>query len=893
MNQLNFLSRGGEMGRLIREKDWSKTVLGDPQNWPQSLKTTLSIILNSKFPKFVFWGDDLICFYNDAYRPTLGTEGKHPLILGQKAEDAWSEIWHIVKPMMNQVLETGEATWSLNQLIPFYRNGKMEDIYFTFSYSPIVDEDGKIAGIFTSVMETTAEVRSRTELEKVNKRYYDNIMKAPVAMSVLVGENYIVEIANQLMLELWGKQESDVLNKPIFEGLPEVKGQGLEEIMREVFQTGVKFEANERMVLLPRKGKLEAVYLNFVYEPIKDEEGKVSSIVATGTDVTNQVLARQKIEESERRFRKVADSAPVLIWMSGTDKLCYYFNKAWLKFTGRTSEEEYGNGWAEGVHPDDLDRCIEIYSSSFDKREEFYMEYRLRRHDGEYRWLSDNGAPRFTPDGEFEGFIGACMDINDSVTASLTVKENEEKLNIVIEATELGVWEYNYKINSGLFDAQYATIFGYSDPSQLTSDLIEQQMHPDDSEIRDKAHEAVLKTGILHYESRILWADGSVHWIDVSGKLFKDSDGNQEKLMGTVRDITQDKKNAQDLIDREEKFRLLSNEMPQFVWTSDPEGRLNYFNQSVYKYSGLNESILENDRWIEIVHPDDREENLALWTNAIATGEDFLLEHRFRRKDGIYRWQLSRAKALKDSNGNITMWVGTSTDIQDIKELEEQKDYFISMASHELKTPITSIKGYIQLLEGKYRNSEDLLLKNALKVVHKQIESLTTLVGDLLDVSKIKTGGLQLRTKPFSINNLINEVIAEIQQMNPQNEINFSWDKEITVVADEENIRQVIINFLTNAVKYSPNAKQVSVSLKSAENKLTVSVTDAGIGISEENQSKIFERFYRVEGKNEKTFPGFGIGLYIAAEIIRKHKGTIGVNSEMGKGSTFYFTLPL
>ncbi len=893
MNQLNFLSAGGEMGKLIREKDWSKTELGDSRDWPQSLKTTLSIILNSKFPKFIFWGDHLRCFYNDAYRPSLGEDGRHPRILGEKGAIAWPEIWDLVKPMMDGVLQTGEATWSEDAPISFMRNGRMEEMYWTFSYSPIVDENGKIAGIFTTVMETTIAVRTRNELKKDNERYYHNIMQAPVAMCVLRGENFVVDIANDLMLTLWGKPSYQILNKPIFEGLPEAKGQGLEAILEKVYHSGEKFTANERPVSLPRDGALVDLYLDFVYEPVKNESGKVTGVVAIASDVTFSVLARKKIEESEMRFKKVADHAPVLIWMSGTDKLRYYFNKAWLQFSGKTMEEEYGNGWAVGVHPDDFERCIEIYTSNFDKREEFYMEYRLKRYDGEYRWLSDNGVPRFTPDGVFEGFIGACMDIHDSVTSKQVLKESKEKLNIVIEATELAVWEFDYKKDSGSFDSKYASIFGYDDPNELTRSLILEHLHPEDKELRDSAHQKVLETDELRYETRILWSDGSLHWIDVHGKLFKDENGVPEKLFGTIRDITQDKKTKQDLIDREEKFRLLADEMPQFVWTADAEGHLNYFNRSVFEFSGLDESILLHDNWLIVVHPDDREENRRLWRYSVKTGEDFVFEHRFRRKDQQYRWQLSRAKALRDSSGKITMWVGTSTDIQEIKELDEQKDYFISMASHELKTPITSIKGYVQLLESKYRNADDPFLKNSLKVVHKQIESLTTLVADLLDVSKIRTGSLQLRKKYFDINSLIEEVVSEIQSINPQNGIQFSAKSTITVFADEENIRQVIINFLTNAVKYSPDSLKVKVDVELQEKAVQISVTDAGIGISVENQNKVFDRFFRVEGKNEKTFPGFGIGLFIAAEIINKHQGDIGVISKMGEGSTFYFTLPI
>src|SRR6187402_1368886 len=162
---LGFISKGGESGALIRSIDWSKNPLGPIDEWPQSLLTTLSIILNSKFPMFLFWGEELICFYNDAYRPSLGKDGKHPSILGMKGEEAWPEIWHIIKPLIDQVLGGGESTWSEDQLIPIYRNGKIEDVYWTFSYSPVFDESGKAAGVFVTCNETTEKVIAYSQIE--------------------------------------------------------------------------------------------------------------------------------------------------------------------------------------------------------------------------------------------------------------------------------------------------------------------------------------------------------------------------------------------------------------------------------------------------------------------------------------------------------------------------------------------------------------------------------------------------------------------------------------------------------------------------------------------------------------------------------------------------------
>lgn len=165
-----YLTGGGEMGELTRSFDWSKTVIGAPDSWPQSLLTTVSIILSSRFPMVLLWGEDLIQFYNDAYLLTLDNTGKHPKALGQRAEECWAEVWPIMKPLIDGVLTTGEPTWSENQLIPIYRNNKLEDVYWTFSYSRVIDETGKAAGMLAICNETTAQVQSFNELQDAKKQ---------------------------------------------------------------------------------------------------------------------------------------------------------------------------------------------------------------------------------------------------------------------------------------------------------------------------------------------------------------------------------------------------------------------------------------------------------------------------------------------------------------------------------------------------------------------------------------------------------------------------------------------------------------------------------------------------------------------------------------------------
>jgi PAS domain S-box-containing protein len=761
-----FLAGGGEMGALTRAKDWSKTPAGPVSQWPQSLQTTLGILLKCKFPMFLWWGPGLVCFYNDAYRPSLGQDGKHPSILGMPAAEAWPEIWHVIKPLIDQVLAGEEAVWFEDMLVPIYRNGKVEDVYWTFSYSPVNDESGKIAGVLVTCNETTDKVITKRRIEESERNLRSIILQAPVAIAIFRGPDYIVEIANAAALELWGRKEKEVMNKPILGVMSELESQGIKGLLDHVYQTGEHFEAAEFPVQLFRGGKLDNVYINFVYQPLYDNNGTINGIITIGFEVSQHVIARKEIEESE------------------------------------------------------------------------------------------------------------------------------EKLNIVILASELGTWELNLKTDEVTLSDRYLQIFGYKEHADIPHSVFVKHLHPDDSITRGNAFAEALKTSVLGYEARIIWNDGSVHWIEAKGKVFYDDARQPLKLLGTVRDITDEKNNQQELEESEEKFRLLADSLPQFVWTADEKGSLHYFNKAVFDYSGLSAEECANGGWLQIVHPDDRDENIKRWNNSIATGKDFLFEHRFRRYDGEYRWQLSRAVAQKDVNGNIQMWVGSSTDIQQIKEQEQLKDYFISVASHELKTPITSIKGYVQLLKRNYGSSEDTFLKNSLSVIDKQIVTLTTLISDLLDLSKIKTGVLFLKKAPFAINELVQETIDEIIHINPGCSISFSKEAGTVVDADRDRIGQVLINLLTNAVKYSPNSRLVKVTSVVQGDNVTVSVEDSGIGISKANQERIFERFFRVEGSNENMFSGFGIGLFIASEIIQRHGGEIGVKSEPGKGSTFYFSLP-
>ncbi len=293
------------------------------------------------------------------------------------------------------------------------------------------------------------------------------------------------------------------------------------------------------------------------------------------------------------------------------------------------------------------------------------------------------------------------------------------------------------------------------------------------------------------------------------------------------------------------------------------------------------------------MHPDDKEENIRQWTNALATGNDFVFSHRFKRYDGEYRWQLSRAIPQRDSNGTIQLWVGSSTDIQDMKEMDQQKDNFLSIASHELKTPVTTIKAYGQIAESMLAANGDTKTLGIINKMSIQVNRLTTLIEDLLDMTKIQKDRLMYNETLFDVNELVKEVIDDMQKTSATHEINYTLDKEGEIFGARDKIGQVLNNLISNAIKYSPNSKTINISTELQQDGFHLSVTDFGMGISAKQQQHVFDQFYRVNGDSQSTFPGMGIGLYICSQIMKEQAGKLWVESTVGKGSTFHIWLPL
>ena len=260
-------------------------------------------------------------------------------------------------------------------------------------------------------------------------------------------------------------------------------------------------------------------------------------------EVTEHKRAQEALRQSEALFHNMADTAPVMIWMSGIDKLCTFFNKVWLDFTGRALEQELGNGWSKGVHPEDLDPCLEVYVRSFDARQPFAMEYRLRRKDGEYRWLLDNGVPRFAPDGTFLGYIGSCIDVTRMKETEGALHESQKRYRMATEAGRVGVWDLNLETGEFYVDPRLKMLLGYreEDIGNHLDDWVQRLLHPKDLGPATAVAQAHIRgeTSFYEFEHRVLHKDGSIRWFLVRGRLPRRSDGAAPHMLGTYTEITE------------------------------------------------------------------------------------------------------------------------------------------------------------------------------------------------------------------------------------------------------------------------------------------------------------------------------------------------------------------
>ena len=512
------------------------------------------------------------------------------------------------------------------------------------------------------------------------------------------------------------------------------------------------------------------------------------------------------------------------------------------------------------------------------------------------------------------------------------LRQTQRFIERIAETTPGIVYVYDLVERRNIYiNPQITKLLGYSPQTiqALGTELITQLMHPDDFarlSIAFQQFDTVKNGEIIENEYRIRHANGEWRWFSSRDTVFiRKSDGLPCQIVGTSIDITQNKLAETALRQSEERYRYLSNAIPQLVWICNAKGQYHYFNQRWYEFTGQTVEQAMRLGWTEIVHPEDISSVVQGWLVAVRTGEVYEHETRYRRFDSIYRWYLERAIPLKDEQGNIIEWFGTSTDIDERKHLEfehtrllelEQvarteaeganraKDEFIAMVSHDLRSPLNAILGWAKLLRS--RQMDQATVTSALETIERNAQSQAKLLEDLLNISRILQGKLEIEMTLVNLSTIINAAIqaAYPSAIDKSIRLEFVTDDSIPpMMGDSNRLLQVMSNLISNAIKFTPSAGTVQVRLssfterKSRENTQTltpnfaqITVSDTGIGISPEFLPNVFERYHQGTDKQG----GLGLGLAIARHLVELHGGTIQAASPgLGKGATFTIKLPI
>ena len=924
-----FLTGGGEMGELIRSFDWSKTAIGSPDTWPQSLRIAVRIMLDCPFGMYIAWGKEYIQMYNDGYRPILGAT-KHPQALGISTPISFAEIWPTIGPMFDGVMQ-GTPVGFTDFVVQLDRNGFLEECVFDFSYSPIRLEDGEVGGVLTTVIETTEKVKAVKALKESEMRFQNLVREANVGIIVLSGEEMRVDVVNEAYGQLIASKPDDLLGKPLFEVIPEAEDV-FRPLLNKVRQTGESVYLYDQPYGVVVNGiKIEG-YLNVVYQAYKETDGSITGVIVLCQDVTELIKSRKKIEESEAKFKMLSETIPHMVWTATSDGKKNFFNKYFLEYTGLSFEELKDNGWHKIIFPEDLERELAQWNHTIKTEEEFKIEKRVRHHNGTYRWHLCHSIPQKNAEGKITEWIGTNTEIEEqkkfAEELETKVKERTYQLHIqnetfkqAEESSMQGSYSFNLTTGKLSYSDNLYRLIGY-EPNEFEPSLEEfnKHVHPEDRDYVNQAAEKVLASKTAdawHY--RMNTKNGQVINIKGTGRVIES--GDEKLLVGTLQDVTKEFALNKELQEKEAYRKQIINNAPDAVIVINENNIITLWNPKTEKIFGWKaEEVLGLQLTDTIIPTQYREAHREGMKRLLKTGEARILNKTLEltalNKEGK-EFPISLTVSQASQQGNklfiaflrdITLEKRTielaisnqsllkaNTELEASQKLSEkllkQRDEFISIASHEMKTPLTTAKGYTELLLLSLNAENQSSFLYATKT-NQAIKRLNNLVTELLDASKIKNGQLNYNMTTFDFNKLLDETIEDSQHSAKNHSIQKTGNCSQQISGDRDRLQQVLINLLSNAVKYSPNADKVLVKIEEQDGKIQVSVQDFGIGMSGKHLNKIFDSYYRVE-EHAIHFQGLGIGLYISNNIIERHDGTMWAESEPEKGSTFYFTLPL
>ncbi len=832
-----FLSGGGEMGHLIRSFDWAQTSLGTPDTWPPSLRTTLNIVLNSRFPMFLFWGNQLTCFYNDAYRPSLGNEGKHPYALGKPAVDIWSEIWDFIKPLLDQVLSGGEATWNENHLIPFYRNGKIEDIYWTFSYSPVIDETGKRVGVLTTCMETTNQVTILNQLTESKDQLHFAIEATELGTWDL---NPFTNqfTGNDRLKEWFGLPPEAEIDLPLALGvIAEKDQQRVTDAIQQVLthESGGQYDI-DYTIIHPKTGQERRVRA-------KGRAWFNDDHIAYRFNGTLQDISQQeKTKEEQQKLITIMEASHEFIGMAAVDTSIEYGNPAALAMLGWDTSA--GKTIQDCVYPEDWSLAKKLLAELPGKGY-FSQEIRfVNARTGNPFWLEWNTvAIKDTASREMTGLAIVSPNITERKKIEQNLRESERRFRLLIEEApvatclfvgrELRVEVINSTMinhwgkGSSLLGRNLADILPELDGQPFLQIL--DNVFTSGKTYEQKAADARLEVG----------GSLNTYYFDLIFKPLLDAAGAVYAIMAMSVDVTRQVMDQNELKASEERYRDLSTELEEQV--KERTGELETSNEEL---AASNEELVQAN--------EEMAEANRLFIQSNQNLEQFAFVASHDLQEPLRKIQ-SFGNLLQDQYGAK---LGEGADL-----LERMQS-----AANRMSVLIKDLLTFSRI--ANRRDTVELVfIRDVINTVLNDLDLVITETNAQIIVESMPS----LHGDASQLGQLFLNLLS--------NALKFRQPDTPPVI----RIRHQTVSSLLLPASIKPTHW--------AENYHRFDIVDNGIGFDPKYVDRIFQVFQRLHGRQHYT--GTGIGLAICEKVVVNHGGAITATSQPGKGSAFSVYLPV
>ena len=870
---------------------------------------------------------------NDKFLAIAGKEKE--AILGKLYWESFAEVRAYCEDALLRVVANGESYYADEVSLMLIRNGKEEQVYVTFVYAPVLDEKALVTKIAVWVLENTAQVDERVRVsaareaaEQERDHLYESISQAPAGIAVLSGEELVIELVNTKYQQMLPGRE--LLGRRFFEALPELVESEIHAVLKEVYRTGKPVEFHEQLVPISEteNGPTTDRYFTFTYVPRFNLEGKVDGVFNFSIEVTHTLQSRLKSDQATDNLGQILNMLPAsVVVIRGQDLIVEMINDTNLGYWKKSRAEVVGRPFLQ-ILPDLADqpfagqlRRVMETGEVIDVKESPVL---FTMADGTLRetYVDYTYQPLSDLDGNRTGVLVMSFEITDRVLSKRLLEKYVEELasandQLSISNNKLVKSEARFKFLIQEAPVAIGVLQGREFVVETANEKILQVWGKTRNILGLPLSVALPELhgqpflGILdqvYTSGEAFYANEIMAMLEHAGELKEiffnvvyqpvaGLDGAVSDILVVAVDVTE-QVNSRKLVEKSEQhFRRLADLVPAKISNALPNGEVTFFNKQWLDFAGMGFEDLRDFGYHQMMHPDE----IQAFQNGLAVasqnGVPHISEMRFKNTSGAYIWHLNVASPILDEQGDITMWVGSTTNIQALKEEEQRKSDFVSMLSHELKTPVTSIKGHVQLLLRLLARETSTAflgkLNSSLSRIDVLLLQLTGLIGDMLDLSRIDAGRMDLKKERFFIDALVTEVVEDFRLSHQQYFFHLDAEAGIEIIADRDRISQVMINLIANAIKYSPSSNVVDIAVALAGDEVLVSIKDYGIGIEKKDQEKVFERFFRVEGQNEKYYSGFGIGLFLVHNIVSRHGGRISVESERNKGSVFTVHLPV